>query len=87
MRDFLTGALEGEPVWGYVHGGRAFHARRDAGDRVAVCGVRPQGRGTWRGNYQIRIITVREALWSRRRPECFHCDRLLRISAGQSSVA
>lgn len=86
VRDFLASALKGAPTWAYVHGGRAFHARRAPGDRVAVCGVQPQGRGTWRGGYQLRIITVHEALWLRRRHECSRCRRLLRVFAGQGPV-
>jgi hypothetical protein len=76
--DFLVSALRGEPYWGYVHGGRAFHARRQRDDRRAVCGVEPKGRGTWRGSYQLRITTVRD-LWTRRR-ECSRCHALLRAA-------
>jgi hypothetical protein len=77
--DSLASALRGEPYWGYVHGGRAFHARRRRDDRRSVCGVEPKGRGTWRRSYQLRIISLRD-IGLGLRPECSRCHTLLRAA-------
>lgn len=74
---WIRGALKGKPFWAYVHGGRAYHARRGEGDRVAMCGTKPREGASWRGSYQLRMLAGRE-IWSPLRPECSRCHLLLR---------
>jgi hypothetical protein len=76
--DFMTSALRGKPYWGYVHGGKAFHARRSQGDRVAVCGVGPKPSAAWLGTYRWRLSELTAWRWGRLRTECSGCHRLLR---------
>lgn len=78
MTDSLASALKGEPYWGYVHGGKAYHARRSQGDRVAVCGVEPKSSAAWLGVYELRLLALTIWPWRRLRPECSRCHRLLR---------